>query len=111
MPASVEKGMALLAVGGPLVGLIIGIVLGAHEHYTQRKAVAGLLVGAVGTAIYGLWRLYNVITDALGLDSVANLVLQVIMFAFLGAMLGVAIIKISVLLSGSAAVRRGRAAK
>ena len=32
--------MALLAVGGPLVGLIIGIVIGAHERYTQRKAVA-----------------------------------------------------------------------
>ena len=34
-------------------------------------------MGAVGTSIYGLWRLYNVITDALGLDSVANLVAQI----------------------------------
>ena len=97
-PRLVERVLLLLAVAGPLVGLVIGAVLGAHEAHAARKIAAGILVGALGSVVYGMWRVYGVITAALGLDSVANLAAQLVMFAALGAVLGVVIAKVSILM-------------
>ena len=97
-PEAVEKTFLFLAVGGPLVGLIIGVILGAHERNATRRVVQGVLIGLLGTLIYIMWRVYGVITNALGLDSVTNIGLQLLMFAALGVMLAFAIFKISLLL-------------
>jgi hypothetical protein len=91
-PNAVERVLLFIAVAGPLAGLIVGALLGAHEKCAARRIIAGVLLGAIGTLIYGLWRLYGVITNALGLDSVANLVLEIVMFAVLGAILGMGIL-------------------
>lgn len=97
-PKSVERLLLFLAIGGPLIGLILGALLGAHEKRALPRIVAGVLLGAVLSLVYGMWRLYGVITGLLGLDSVANLGLQLILFAVLGCVLGVVILRVSVLL-------------
>ena len=97
-PKSVERVFCFLAVAGPLMGLIIGAVFGAHEKCAARRVIAGILIGSIGSIIYGMWWLYNVITNAFGLDSVANLGLQLVLFAALGAILGVVVIRVSSIL-------------
>ncbi len=92
---SVEKAFLFLAVAGPLMGMILGIMVGAHERDTCRRIIQGLLIGALGTLVYALWHVYNAITNALGLDSLANLGLQLVMFAILGAAVGAVALRIS----------------
>ena len=97
-PNAVERVVLFLAVAGPLVGLILGAVLGAHERCSARRIIAGVLLGGIGSVVYGMWRVYGVITNALGLDSVANLGLQLVLFAALGAILGAVVLRVSLLL-------------
>lgn len=97
-PKSVERVFCFLAVAGPLMGLIFGALFGAHEKRAARRVIAGVLLGSIGSLIYGMWWLYNVITDAFGLDSVANLGLQLVLFAALGAILGAVALRISLIL-------------
>jgi len=94
-PDCVERVLLFLAVAGPLVGLILGAVLGAHEKCSARRIISGVLLGGIGSVVYGMWRVYGVITNALGLDSVANLGLQLVLFAALGAVLGVVVLRVS----------------
>jgi hypothetical protein len=96
-PAAVERIMLFLAIGGPLVGLIIGSMLGAHRRSSVPTIAAGTLLGALCSVAYGAWKLCNAITNALGLDSMANLALQLALFAVVGCILGVAALKLSAL--------------
>jgi len=98
VPQTVERVLLFLAIGGPLIGLILGALLGAHEKRALPRVIAGVLLGAMLTVVYGMWRLYGAITDHFGLDSVANLGLQIIMFSALGCVLGAVILRVSVLL-------------
>ncbi|MCE5198139.1 MAG: hypothetical protein ABFD54_01890 [Armatimonadota bacterium] len=91
----VNRTLAFLAVGGPLVGLIIGMMLGAHERKTWVRVAGGVLIGLLATVAYGMWLIYGWITDRLGLDSVSNLCIQLVLFAILGIMLGIAGFKIT----------------
>ncbi len=102
---TVESAMLIIAVAGPIIGLIIGIIIGACTKRLQASIIVSSLIGCVGTIIYAMWRLYGVITDALGLDSVANLCLQLIIFAVCGALLGIASFKLSLLLKRLEAVK------
>jgi len=97
-PTLVEKVLLYLAVAGPLVGLILGALLGAHEVRAARTVVKSTLLGMICTLIYAMWWVYGLITNALGLDSVANLVLQLILFAVVGAALGAVMFKVSLYL-------------
>jgi hypothetical protein len=90
--------LLFLAVAGPLIGAILGIVIGAHERCAWPRVVAGALIGAVLSVIYGMWRVYGAITDAMGLDSLANLVLELVLFAVVGLLAAVAAFKLSALL-------------
>lgn len=87
-----------LAVGAPLVGLILGALLGAHEKRALPRIVAGVLLGGMLSLIYGMWQLYGLITGLLGLDSAANLGLQLVLFAVLGAVLGAVVSRVSLIL-------------
>jgi hypothetical protein len=97
-PNAVERVLLFVAVAGPLVGLIIGALVGAHEKCAARRVIAGVLLGGIGPLVYWMWRLYGAITNTLGLDSVANLALQLIMFAALGALLGALMLRVSMLI-------------
>ena len=78
------------------MGLVIGTLLGAHEQCAGRRMIAGVLVGMIGTLVYAMWRIYGIITSVLGLDSVLNLGLQILLFAFVGAAIGIIMLKISI---------------
>ena len=95
---SVERILLLVAAAGPLVGVILGAVIGAHERCAWPKVVAGALIGTLLTVVYGMWRVFGAITGALGLDSVANLVIELILFAAIGLIVGIAAFRISTLL-------------
>ncbi len=73
--------MWAVLVIAPVVGLVIGNRL--------KDAKAGLLGGlAVGGGNIVLWRVYNAITDQLGLDTVKNLLVNLVLFIGIGLILG-----------------------
>lgn len=72
-------GILLLA---PLIGLGWGLV--------AKRPPFGLAVGlVVGVGNYALWTLYNAITQKLGLDTVANLLVNLGLFIAIGIAFGV----------------------
>lgn len=70
-----------LAIAAPVAGAAIGWMRG-------KRALTGLLWGLLLTANWILWRLYNAITDRLGLDTVRNLLVNLTLFVVLGAVAG-----------------------
>ena len=92
--AAVERLFRLLAIGAPVVGLIIGAAVGASRQNSKRGAIQGFLFGLLGTANYLLWRVYNALTDANGLDSVGGLFINFGLFTLLGIAAGVAWVKL-----------------
>ena len=73
--------MLALIVIAPVVGTLIGLAL-------KRVRACGLAGLAIGIGNYALWRVYNAITDQLGLDSVKNLVVNLVLFAVVGVAFG-----------------------
>ena len=72
-------GVLVLA---PLIGLGWGIAV--------KRVLFGLAVGVVaGGGNYALWTVYNAITQKLGLDTIANLLVNLALFVVLGIALGV----------------------
>lgn len=74
-------GVLVLA---PLVGLGWGIV--------NKRLPFGVVVGVLaGGGNYALWTAYNAITQKLGLDTVANLLVNLGLFVALGIVIGVGV--------------------
>jgi hypothetical protein len=55
----------------------------------RRPLLAALTFGSPPVLIGILWRVYNAITDRIGLDTVANLLVNLILFVAVGAACGV----------------------
>ncbi|MCS6949428.1 MAG: hypothetical protein RMM06_04805 [Armatimonadota bacterium] len=77
----VDRVFLILAIVGPLVGAAVGWARG-------RRTLQGLLWGMLLTANWLLWRVYNAITDRLGLDTVRNLLVNLALFVTLGVVAG-----------------------
>lgn len=88
--AAIERLFRLLAIGAPVVGLLVGAAMGASKQNLKRGVVRGTLFGLLGTANYLLWRIYNALTDANGLDSVRGLFIIFGLFTLLGIVAGIA---------------------
>ncbi len=74
--------MLAVLVLAPLIGLVWGVV--------NKRLPLGLGLGVlVGTGNYALWTLYNAVTQKLGLDTVANLLVNLGLFVVLGIAAGV----------------------
>ncbi len=72
--------LAFLAAA-PIIGLLWGVI--------AKKVRLGLLVGAcVGVGNYVLWTVYNAITDHFGLDTVKNLLINLVFFIAVGVIVG-----------------------
>jgi len=67
-----------------LIGLIWGVIYGNRNKYLVR----GLSIGLAGPIILVLWIMYNSITDSLGLDTVKNLITNLLLFIIIGIILG-----------------------
>jgi len=88
---TVEQVNALflaLAVGGPILGLLIGALVGARRGQAGRGTMSGLLIGLLGALNLALWKLYNALTDRMGLDTVKNLLVNLALFVGLGVVAG-----------------------
>lgn len=83
-----ERAVAVLAVALPAAGLLIGAIVGAIRRSLGRGLVLGLLCGLAGPGIWLLWRLYNSIVGAYGLDSVRGLFINLALFLSIGLVIG-----------------------
>jgi len=86
-----EQAIRAAAVALPAAGLVIGAAAGALRRQVARGVGLGLLCGASGPAVLGLWRVYNAIVDHYGLDSVTGLLINLGLFAAIGLLLGLAV--------------------
>lgn len=95
-PAKVERVLVALAIAGPLVGGVVGAVCYGRADRPWRAIVSGLLMGGLLTLVYGLWRLFNALSETWGLATVKNLALQLVLFALIGVAVGWAIARLNV---------------
>lgn len=86
--AAVGHMFALLAILGPILGLGIGALLGVWRKKLRQGALTGLFCGLLGPLNWLLWKVYNAITDANGLDTVRNLLINLALFIGVGAAIG-----------------------
>lgn len=78
-----------------LSGLCLLIAPLSLSLYRSRKPSGAAwlklgLLALVGLLVYPLWLVYNSIEDALGLDSVAALLINLALFVGIGAVIGLA---------------------
>jgi hypothetical protein len=81
----------LVAIVLPLLGAALGAWLGVRRGNVRKGLTLGLLAGMAGPGNLVLWRMYNGITDRLGLDTVRNLLTNLALFAAIGVALGVVV--------------------
>ncbi len=87
--AQVEGLFRVLAVGGPLLGAMVGILMGRTRRSVGRYGLAGACIGLLASLNYGAWRLYLAISERLGMDTVANLLVNLGLFVAVGCVGGV----------------------
>ncbi len=70
--------------------LVLAPLTGLAWGYAVKRLPLGLAVGLlVGVGNYVLWTVYNAITQKLGLDTVANLLVNLGLFVVIGVAIGV----------------------
>jgi hypothetical protein len=89
--AQAEQVILLVAIALPPAGLVLGAAVGAVRKRVALGALAGLLCGMAGPAALVMWRIYNAIIGRYGLDSVKALLINLALFAALGAVIGLAV--------------------
>ena len=77
-----------------LAVLVTGLVAGPVTAVVARRRggdvlMAGLLAGGPPVLLFVLWRVYNAVTEWLGLDTVANLLVNLALFVVVGGLCGV----------------------
>jgi len=77
-----------LAIAAPLVGPGLGALVGWRNGSISRGVKWGLGIGLLGPLNLLLWLTYNRITERLGLDTVANLLVNLGLFLALGVIAG-----------------------
>ena len=80
-----EHQANLLMLAVLIAAPVIGLVWGAVRKQWARGLTIGLLVGGGN---YALWTVYNAITDRLGLDTVKNLLVNLVLFVLVGIVAG-----------------------
>ena len=81
-----ERQAHFLMLAVLVLAPLIGLAWGARA----KRVGQGLCVGAlVGAGNYALWTAYNAITAKLGLDTVANLLVNLGLFLALGTLMGI----------------------
>ena len=81
-----EHQAHLLMLAVLILAPLIGLAWGARSKRVGQGLIIGLLVGGGN---YALWTVYNVITAKLGLDTVANLLVNLGLFLVLGTIVGI----------------------
>jgi hypothetical protein len=81
-------GMALAILSG-LALLLTPVLFALGKSRGSAAAVQGALLSGCAVLLYPLWRIYNLIEDHYGLDSVAALLINLALFAAVGVTAGV----------------------
>lgn len=84
----IDRTFFWLGLAGPPVGALLGFLVGKIRGKVRSDLVDGTLWGLFGTLILVMWHVYNRIVEALGLDTVKNLLVNLALFAALGVLLG-----------------------
>lgn len=76
------------------VVLALGVIAAPMAAFVARRRrqsapMAALAVGGPPVLVGLMWRVYNVVTDRLGLDTVKNLIVNAALFVLVGAICGV----------------------
>ena len=87
----IGRVFAVLAAALPPLCMLAGWWYGGRARNRRLGAILGLLIGLLGPLNWVLWQAYNRITDRLGLDTVLNLAVNVIVFLGVGALIGVGV--------------------
>ena len=90
----VERVFRYLAIICPIAGLVVAVCIHWALGKPRSAVVSGVILALVGVANYALWRLSGIITDRLGLDSVANLLIQAAMFLVVGFAVGIVVARL-----------------
>ncbi|MBN1356140.1 hypothetical protein JXA40_07710 [bacterium] len=77
-----------LAWIGPSGGLVLGIIAGLTKRRLWVCIRSGLIWGFGATLISVMWWIYNAILDHYGIDSVKGLLINLLLFALVGCLLG-----------------------
>jgi hypothetical protein len=83
----VELIFKYLAILLPLLGLFLGAVLSAFKK-RLTSLLWGIGFGLIGPLNLLLWRIYSLILDKLGFDSVKAFLFNVLLFIAIGFLLG-----------------------
>lgn len=76
----------LLMLGVLVLAPAAGIIWG----FVSKRLPLGLAVGVLaGAGNYALWTVFNAVTQKLGLDTVANLLVNLGLFVVIGVVLGI----------------------
>lgn len=84
----VNRWFLLLAIAAPIIGMLFGALAGQRRGQMKRGLVSGLAIGLLGPVNLLLWKVYNALTDQMGLDTVKNLLVQLGLFIMLGVIAG-----------------------
>lgn len=84
----VNRLFLLLAVVIPLLGAALGAWQGGKQGRQKQGMMRGFVVGLLGPLNLLLWKVYNLLTDRMGLDTVKNLVVNLVLFVVIGLAAG-----------------------
>lgn len=91
---TVELIIRVIAIGGPIIGLLIGVLVGAVRKQVARSALNGLGIGSLGILIWIMWVYYSWTvrydpkTGYVGLHKVSVLLVNLLVFSVVGAIVG-----------------------
>ena len=84
----IGRVFAALALVMPPLCILCGWMYGRLRGI-RRGVLYGFLLGLLGPLNWLLWRVYNGITEAVGLDTVRNLVINLVVFLVVGVVVGI----------------------
>lgn len=84
----ITRLIVLCAWVSPTVGLVAGSIYGWTRGQLLNGFLRGLGLGCLGTLVWVMWTVYSALTDHYGLDSVKNLVINLIIFLLTGIVAG-----------------------
>lgn len=98
---AVDRALLLLAVAAPMVCVLVGLLVGSVRGGPGLQALRGLAVGAVGPIVLGLWHYYRYMirldpeTGYVGLHRMSVYLLNIAVFAAVGALLGALYVRLA----------------
>ncbi len=84
-----DSFFVILGWAGPLLGILTGLIWGSITRQLKGSTIRGACIGSVGPFLLVMWLIYNGVIDHFGLDSVRGLMINLVIFAVIGAVIGI----------------------